>query len=372
NMGGMSLDKMEIEIPPMEIFGTKASSDRVFIAFEATKTTMTEEMGGLDAYNVVKGEMKKLVNSLPSTILSNIMAYNIWNCHLFETCFPSLMPATAANKATFETWINRINNDPLHPANLKPNLRVKEENIPPYANEHKYRYPGCGGMEHSILGRYEIYQAALESHAGAVWILTLDWPLADEYIMPYLKTEEEIKKYNDTWKSNIEKAKEKGEFDENGWAKWQEACKPACEKARQWLIAENKRRAAKGIPQMVEDNMLAVADRLKIPHPPAPRHPDYYLPVNLLPKKKVYTKQSLYAAYEPLLKKNYDQNKLPRPTVNIILLMRRDGKFAFGLDGNSKKGKKKIAEARSWAKMNGKGTARILRAAKPVSEFEDK
>ena len=366
DVGGMfsteglsNLQKISIDLPTLDLFNTKATSDRVFIIFECSEETMRDDMGGLDAYLIVKGEIKKLVNSLPSACLFNIAVFDTHSKQVINMCYSSLVPASAANKEKFAKWMDNINKDEKHFG-----LQWRDNNYklrfpgPPNAVYIKdFSFHGDSWQRDGIVFRYQVYQAAIEQRAGAVWILTREWPEPNQFFIP--PSDEQIKKFNQKWKDEIERQRKRGKIvgGAKEWNDWVKAIEPAKQKAAAWLEAENKRREAKGIPKRVQSDMLALAGELKIPFPGRP-----LMASDLRPQIefKRYSAQTLRACYEPILKKIYDESDLPRPTVNMIILQRRGAELST----------KQRNMIRSWARWNNGGNYRILRAGKPVKEYE--
>lgn len=359
-LAGLNLTGLNITVPTMDIFGAKAKSDRVFIAFEASEETMRDDMGGLDAYNIVKNEIKNLIRIIPATTVFNIEAFDTHarnDCR--ETCFTSLVPANEANKATFERWIAGINADEKNfgiENNRDKNPRKSElrYSVPPYVD---IDMTGSHYQNNDVVGRYRVYQSAIESGAGAIWILTRMWPSPDEYLVPL--TPEQKKRFYDEWDKNVKDYERTGQRVETqeDWNNWIKATQPVRQKAQQWLEEENKKRAAKGIPKRVQSDMLALANELKYPIPQRMRPRDSFRPPQ--PRYRTYTVQSMLAAYEPILKTKYDSQKLPRPTVNIIMLLSR----------NTDWDNKKNAKVKAWTQANGSGEVRVVRSGKPVAEY---
>ena len=369
--GLTNLANLKIDLPEMDIFGAKAKSDRVFIVLEASPFMMSEDMGAFESYNIVKDEIKKLVKMLPPACVFNVMATDHWFSEARNMCFPTLVPATAANKETFDRWITAINknygNFGYHSFvggtqyQLKfphpPNPTDQHNKITVNGEEQNFRF-NWDTTQAVIRDRYKVYQAAIEQGAGAVWILTSKWHGPHEYFMPL--TEDQIRRNTEDWERALKKAEREGKHvrTKEDWDNWQKAIKPYCDKAKEWLEKENARRRSKGIPQRVCLDYRVLALELKMKVPDCEGIPaDHFRP---LPKFKTYNTQSLLACYEPILKKTYDERKLPRPTVNIILLLTRKEEW------NTKKN----AVPKSWAFRNGKGTVRILRGGKPISEYE--
>ena len=372
--GLTNLANLKIDLPEMDIFGAKAKSDRVFIVLEASPFMMNEDMGALESYNIVKDEIKKLVKMLPPACVFNVMATDHWFSEARNMCFPTLVPATAANKETFDRWISAVNRDLKNIGwrsfaggtqyQLKyphPPSPIEQQNTKIVVNgeEQQFRFNWDYEFQTQVRDRYKVYQAAIEQGAGAIWILTSKWPGPEKYFMPV--TDDQIRRNTEEWERNLKKAEREGKHvrTKEDWDNWHKACRPFEEKARAELDKENARRRSKGIPQRVVLNIRDYAQSvLKMKLPQCEGIPaDHFRP---LPKFKTYNTQSLLACYEPILKKTYDERKLPRPTVNIILLLTRKEEW----------NNKKNATPKAWAFRNGKGTVRILRGGKPISEYE--
>ncbi len=367
--GLSNLANLKIEMPDMDIFGTKAKSDRVFIAFEASPVMMSDNMGGLESYNIVREEIKKLIKSLPATCVFNVMAFDNHFKEARDACFKGLVPATAANKQIFEKWINEINKD-LSKVGLhnyqKRQYKLKYPTPPsPIGQKDKngkrvwFRWDGT--FKSGVLDRYKVYQAAIEHAAGAIWILTNGWVAPNEYMLPL--SQDLIDRQQEEWDRNLKKAKQQGKHitTKEDWKNFHNAWKPLEAQAKKWLDAENARRKSKGIPlKVVTDLRWLATNQLKLKGPQLKGSPaDYFCP-DIRPRIKRYNNLTLLAAYEPILKKVYDERGLKRPTVNIIILLTRKDEW------NTKKN----AVPKSWAFRNGKGTVRVLRGGKPVSEYE--
>ena len=367
--GMTNLSAMKIDLPEMDIFGAKAKSDRVFIAFDASPYMMNDDMGGLESYNIVREEIKKLIKMLPAACVFNVMAFDVYFKEARDVCFRNLVPATAANKATFDRWISVINKDlkrvGLH--DYRDRQYEMKYPSPPSSlfqkNEkgENFGFAWDSAYKSEVYDRYRIYQTAIEQGAGAIWILTARWPAPNEYMMPI--TADDMRRNSEEWARNLKKAKAEGKHvrTQEDWDNWHKACRPYEQKAKEWLDKENERRRSKGIPQRVVLDLRALARELKMKVPDCQGIPADHFRPDIRPKVKRYNTSSLLSCYEPILKKVYDERGLKRPTVNIIILLRRGDKWST----------KQNAVPKSWAFRNGKGTVRILRGGKPVSEYEN-
>ncbi len=359
-MTNMSLDKMKIEMPTFELFGLKGSSDRVLIVFDACEKTMTDEMGGLDAYNVVKNEISALIRGLPSTALFNVMAFDPgrWpkNVQVYRE---SLVPATESNKQGFESWIRPINESVDHIGLPDANYELR---YPPIPFNTGFKYPNDVWQHHGVVFWYMAYQAAIEQGAGVIFFLTTHWPRPDEY---YVKmTDSQHEKFMAETKKNADAFVKSGgtlvsEEEKNRfYSLAREAAK------RKVIDPENERRKAKGIPLWVVRDPWGVAYQErngKVPEALEAMKRKTWDDFRPEFKFARYTQGKIMAYYEPIFKKNYDDKNLKRPVLNMIVMQPKNGDPEWN--------KKYGSTTRSWAKANGGGSVRILRGAKPVAEY---
>ena len=360
NMGSMSLDKIKIDLPSMELFGLKAKAEKVLIVFDVGSQSMTDEMGGLDAFNIIRNEISTLVRGLPSTALFNMMCFDAERWYEDHPCAikifrGSLVPANDSNKAAFTTWLNQFNRTPNDVGIKDPDYSFRNNPVP--YNGH-FDYERMVWQMHRVVGYFMGYQAAIEQGADVIFFLTTHWPKAEEFYVAY--TDEQKKKHIEETKANAEKFEKAGGVLDTKEEK-EKYFTIARNKARKLVDEENKQRAAKGLPLRVVRDPWGEAVRLKIPEfYEAMKHKTWtdFAPT---PKFKTYRQATLLAAYEPIFKKVYDSRGVKRPTLNMIVMLPKTES-----DFNKKYG----ASTRSWAKANGGGMVRILRGAKPIYEGE--
>lgn len=355
DISSIKLDKLTVNINPVDLFGIKAKAEKILILFDTGQETMRDEMGGLDAFNVVKSEITRLVKELPSLALFNVIAFDsdVGNIVKFKMFSKKLVSASEKAKSGLEKWM----------ANINPDI----SNIGIVDSEYSLKYPIPPRIEDSLplVGRkfrqgilkWGIYQGAIEQGAEVIFILTAKWTMPEEYMMPIPKANGE--KYVKDWKENIRKAKEVAKKEIISYQEYMQKANIEKAKAKKWLDEENARRKKKGIPQRVVRDLGEVAHELKL----LPLK-DYINEITLRPDHrkygtKFYTRNSLMAAYNPIFKKVYDEKKQKRPIVNYIVMLSKNG----DIEPTRK------SALRSWANMN-KGKVLILRGAKPVKEFE--
>ena len=381
NMAGMSnLGKIKIDIPEFDLFGIKGASDRVLICFDVTSKTMTGEMGALPACNVVKNEIATLVRGLPSTCLFNVMAFDMergqkagplgngtegGNINCIEIFRQNLVLANSANKSSFEAWIKGINESAYQIGIRDGNYELRFPYVPfnegfaYQARMKKWGWRNHVWERHAVVYWYMAYQAAIEQGAGVIYFLTTHWPLAEEFWIKM--TPKQREKYVADTKKNAEDFQKKGGTlvspEEKG--KYYAIARA---RASELIKQENDARVKKGIPEMVIRDPWGYAAAKRIPEAleaMTKKTWDDFSPE--LKDPKAHTNASLLAFYEPIFKKVYDEKGLKRPVFNMIIMLPRAGDPEWQ--------KKYFKNASAWARQNNGGAVRILRGAKPVSEY---
>ena len=352
--------KIKIDLPTFSLFDMKASSDKVLIVFDAARNTMSDDMGGLDAYNVIKNEITSLVRNLPSTVLFNAIVFD-GSRSAFRR---NLVPATAANKKAFINWIKPINSDvsKIGVGSFTSSFLELRNPTPPRLDGNALgglKYNGDWYQALAVYPMYDAYQTAIEQGAGIIYFLTASWHLPKYYLKRPSLSEA------NAYKNAV--AKKKEEFIKKGGvfvspeehARLMAAANAA---GQRYVDAENAKRRASGKPLWVDHGFLfQLAINKNLPEGQALNKVQLEADMRADWKFKGYTNQTLFASYEKILKKLYDSRNLKRPTLNMILLLPKKGETSLKKD--------QIAAARQWANINGGGRVRILRGAKPVSDY---
>ena len=360
NLGPLTLDKIELDLPSLELFGLKAKAEKVLIAFDVGSRSMTDEMGGLDAFNVVRNEISTLVRGLPSTALFNMMCFDTERWYEDLPCAinlfrNSLVPANDTNKSSFATWLNQFNRTPDDIGIKEPNYSFRTNTVP---FNHGFSYDRDVWQCHMVVSFYLAYQAAMEQGADVVFFLTTHWPKPEEFY--YKMTDAQLKKFKEDTQKNAEKFVKAGGVLVSKEEK-EKYYRIAREHAKKLIDAENEERKKQGKPLKVVRDPWGEAARLRTPQALEAMKRKSVEDMHPRFKFKTYRQGTLMAAYEPMLKKLYDSRGVKRPTFNMIVMLpkKEDGSF------NKNYG----SSTRSWAKANGGGSVRILRGAKPVSEY---
>ncbi len=346
---------MKISIPTLDFMGIKSKAERVLICLDAGPYLMTDERGGLDTYKVIREDIKKLVNGLPSTVLFNLMAFDVSNGTTINFFQRSLVAATAFNKRIAADWINPIN--------------VSLNKIGPGPNNYKLKYeflpqppqsPEYNPYKSNI---YRIYQAALEQGADTIYILTTNWVDPEEIKMPWTDAEiERYRKAQERYAKEVERQRRAAGWNDDKQQEYDrkvaEARAAGIKKAREWIKNENARRKQKNIPlytgtpeQAMWENKFYVEPT---PRPPAvkAKKPEA--------KFKSYGRVGLFKYYNKLFKEVYFDKNMKPPVVNMIVF--KGEKEEWTAEQN------KII--RSFTAANNNGRSRVLKGLKPVSEYD--
>lgn len=153
-------------MPEINVFGVKGKGEKVFIMLDASDEMMYDEMGGIPGYTLIKEELVKIIDGLPSTALFNVCVFDKWKTYLM---FPKLVSASSPNVAKVDAWLEPLNA-------VRPGMGV---------NEWGTRTLGSGGMQNEEdlrIGKFERMESwhrpsmlAMKQQADAVFVLTSWW-----------------------------------------------------------------------------------------------------------------------------------------------------------------------------------------------------
>ena len=346
---------IKIAVPSIELMGLKSRAEKILICVDASSYLMNEERGGLDTYKVIREDIKNLINGLPSTALFNLMAFDATHGTTVNFFQSNLVAATAFNKKLACNWIEPIN------ASLKK--------IGPGRNNYKLKYefipqpPDSPYYHQRISNIYRIYQAALEQGAEAIWILTTGWVDPDRLKYPWTDAEtERFRKAQERYESEREKQLKAAGWTEDKQQEYDRAVTEArakgIKKAREWITAENARRAAKGIPLYTGTPMQAMNENKFMEKvTPAPPAVKVKKPVA---KFKSYGRSGIFKHYQKLFKEVYFDKQMKPPVVNMIVFRGKNEEWTPAEN----------RVVRAFTSANNGGRSRVLRGLKPVSEYD--
>ena len=123
-------------ISKVDFFGTRGRAEKVLLIMDATPTMVSEDRGGLFAYEALVEEVRILINELRSSTLFNLILHDQHQMIPFQT---TLVPATATHKTNLIEWVASINTQ-THQLGLANDTRPApraggEYEIPMQAND---------------------------------------------------------------------------------------------------------------------------------------------------------------------------------------------------------------------------------------------
>lgn len=201
----------------VNFFGIKSKGRRIAFLIEAERYMLTDQKGGIPAYQIVKEEIANMISKFDVSTSYNVLMFDHFHLSAFSE---KLVPATSANIEKVRDWLYPVNQqfEKIGLASVGyPKLKAAQE-IEPVRNR-------------LLQGYMLAIQYALESDVDTVFIMTSGWRHMARY-----ETKEELAEYlkDVRWTDKNEE-------------EWREAVA----KAQTWLKEENEKRKAKGIPQRV-------------------------------------------------------------------------------------------------------------------------
>ena len=269
-------------MPQIEIFGIKGKGEKVFLILDTDNRMLVDEMGGIPAYTIIKQELIRIVESLPSTALINVA---VFRGNDVQTVFPDLSPATPANAAKVKAWLEPLNASAqaaksgrygtrtLGPGgtNFREDLRVGVFSKPVKAGGGIY-----GGRSYGN----EWFSAVMLAHkqqADTIFLLTNQW--GHQYVP--VNTAMSVEEWIETTSAG---------------KRWAEKV----EEAKKLLAEENRKRKAKGEPPKVISGGRWGLIREYFPSVQQPPRPQYY---NFQPKE--------FAEAFKLVREKYKKEGIP-------------------------------------------------------------
>lgn len=289
-------------MPEIEIFGVKGKGEKVFLILDTDNSMLVDEMGGIPAYTIIKDELLRIVESLPSTALINVAVYRDRDV---QTAFPQMVPASSPNKEKIQTWLKPLNGvksgrygtGTLGPGGTR---NTEDMRVGVFAKPVK-----AGGSTYEESDWYRAVMLAQKQQADTIFLLTNTWGSQKTAVNTSMTTEE--------WIANTSAGK-----------KWNEKV----QEAAKLLKEENKKRAANGQPPKVISGGRGGLISEYFPGTEGPPRPQYY---NFQPKEFaeafVELRSKYLAASAPtssgLSRRNSSSKK--DFTFNVVQFVKKDG-----------------------------------------------
>ncbi|MDZ8117226.1 hypothetical protein [Pontiella agarivorans] len=261
--GGLGgAEALGFSMPEIEIFGVKGKGEKIILILGADADMMSDEMGGIPAFTIIKNEMIRIVEELPPTALFNVMIYD-WK--EVTMAFPNMVPATDSNAQKMQGWLEPLNavtkgmgdrDFGMH--TLGPGGTVSSERL----MYGKFADPSeVGAKKGTKVDTRSWYQATMLAHkmgADTIFVLTDGWDLQRVAISSKNLSREEWDKTS-------------------AGKKWAEAYK----KGLKLLDEENKKRREAGKPPKVLNRNEWSVNKEYFPGLERPPTPEWY---NYTPK----------------------------------------------------------------------------------------
>ncbi len=347
--------KFNIVTTTVDIGGIKSKTEKVLICIDTGKYLMTDERGGLDTYKAIREDIKKLINNLPPTVLFNLMAYSTEYGTSINMFQPSLVAATSANKKMACDFVEPLN------ASLS--------RLGPGGNNYKLKYPflpqppDSNHYSQYASNIYRIYQAALEQGADTIYILTTSWTDPERIKKPWnnAQTQRYIRDMA-RYSENVERQRRQAGWNDQKQIEYERedmiARRDGIKKAREWIKAENDRRAKKGQPlytgnvyKAMYDNKFYVRPK-EVPPSIGVKAPEV--------KFESYGRSGILKYYDKLFKEVYRDKQMKPPTLNMIVFR--------GKNENLTPAENRVIK--QFTSSNNGGRSRVLRGLKPVTEYD--
>lgn len=347
--------KFNIVTTTVDIGGIKSKTEKVLICIDTGKYLMTDERGGLDTYKAIREDIKKLINNLPPTVLFNLMAYSTEYGTSINMFQPSLVAATSANKKMACDFVEPLN------ASLS--------RLGPGGNNYKLKYPflpqppDSNHYSQYASNIYRIYQAALEQGADTIYILTTSWTDPERIKKPWNNAQtqryvRDMARYSE----NVERQRRQAGWNDQKQIEYERedmiARRDGIKKARDWIKAENDRRAKKGQPlytgnvdKAMYDNKFYVRPK-EVPPSIGVKAPEV--------KFESYGRSGILKYYDKLFKEVYRDKQMKPPTLNMIVFR--------GKNENLTPAENRVIK--QFTSSNNGGRSRVLRGLKPVTECD--
>jgi hypothetical protein len=147
--GGIGAGSLGFTMPEIEIFGVRGKGEKILIILDSTPWMMGPERGGIASYTLIKDELVRILGSLNSTVLFNVVVYGHGSGSY--VLFPRLVPASHANTAKVEVWLkplNSVQNEGYGTHTLGPGGSHIEEDlvIEPLRNVNHWTEPALYAM----------------------------------------------------------------------------------------------------------------------------------------------------------------------------------------------------------------------------------
>jgi hypothetical protein len=307
--GGLSLGEVSVNL-----FDIKAKGEKFLFIVDVRRDLLQDAKGGIPTYNVIKEDVIRLINDLPSGVLFNMILFDRFNLEIWQ---PQLVAATKANKEAFAAWLTPVNSS-------IDSIGVRNRNYRPTAFEQPF---AKRVMNHSSLNNstFMATVAGLEQKPDAIFILADSMPDLERIVEREQRSEDELEDLRDDY---IDRIKEQTDF--KSVEEYREARNATDNEIRNRMNAfresENKSRAKKGIPPRVYTGGESRDLRNRVEKEVAKNFKDYVPRVGGYSSRDYGTipEREVEDWLEQQQRLFFDQNADERPQLNAIVFKGKD------------------------------------------------
>jgi hypothetical protein len=146
--------------PQFKFLGVRAEGEKVIFVLDASELMLTAESGGKTACDYIKGQLDKVLEDLPSSVLFNVLLYDGETVAAFR---PGMVPVIGQNRSELTEWIQP------YLGGEAPGGLSAEQNT--YVPEVRYETAvGDEAREWALA-----LQAALEQRPDTVFVVGRSW-----------------------------------------------------------------------------------------------------------------------------------------------------------------------------------------------------
>lgn len=109
DLSGISLGgSLGLRTTQINLFGLKSKGETFLFVVDTSNNILTDEVGGIPAYKIIKAELTGLIGRLPPTALFNVAVYDQNGCQAFSK---DMCTATEETVNKLKAWLAPLNTD---------------------------------------------------------------------------------------------------------------------------------------------------------------------------------------------------------------------------------------------------------------------
>lgn len=301
----------------VEMFDLRASGESFLFVIDVRRDLMQDAKGGIPTYAVIKEDLIRVIDELPSGVLFNVMLYD--HVSRMEVWEQALVPATDSNKRRFAEW--------LKPVNTSLNsMGIRSNNFRTRSWQSDAARKLLTIRDRKFNRDLLILMAALEMQPDAIYIFTDDLPSMDSGVERSTGTNPNYERQMRDFEREVRRAG----FDsvEDYRRQRQRFSQRVTQRMNEFKQQENRRRESQGIAPRVYTGQEDRDLRNRIEQEFS-RTDDYVPHIGGAPQQNphVHTpirRREVNEAFDRLMRMYYDQHAQQRPMLNAVIFRGAD------------------------------------------------